>query len=199
VPRRVRIRCRRCPTAIGPGNSAGSTGRSPCTPQRHGHDRLAGIAAGRRERLRPRLRPQRLEVDSDHAADRIDGADALATALSAARVGSSMCVTLGVIFASGNLRRAITQPQTSCRISGFSPIAEPMRRSGRPCGQENCTRTHRPGPGSAPTISTHASLRYSSMIDAISTRVGMFVFDLLEFLDPGGERAVTDEFKFSSR
>ena len=58
-------------------------------------------------------------------------------ASSAARAGSSMCVMFGVILAQTGLRAVlITQPQTSARISGFSPMAEPILRSGRPCGQE---------------------------------------------------------------
>ena len=42
-----------------------------------------------------------------------------------------------VIFAhTGFFAAPITQPHTSSRISGFSPIAAPIFRSGNPCGHE---------------------------------------------------------------
>src|SRR5256714_1635180 len=86
----------------------------------------------------------------------------------------SMCVTFGVIFAhTGTLAAPMTQRQTSSRISGFSPIAEPMRRSGRPCGQEKLhSKASTPASWQRSTISIHASLRYSSMIEAIRTPSG---------------------------
>ena len=48
-----------------------------------------------------------------------------------------------------------------------------MRRSGRPCGQEKLhSNASTPACWQRSTISTQASLRYSSMIEAISTRSG---------------------------
>src|SRR5947208_296202 len=95
-------------------------------------------------------------------------------AASAAREGSSMCVTLGVILAhTGTFAADMTQPQTSFRISGFSPIAEPIRRSGRPWGQEKLhSKASTPTSWQRSMISIHASFRYSSMIEAIRTRSG---------------------------
>src|SRR5216684_4300338 len=94
--------------------------------------------------------------------------------LDAAPAGSVTWPTLGVIFAqTGIFATSFTQPQTSFTSSGFSPIAMPILRSGRPCGQErfssnpstpvSCTRR---------TISCHASRRYSSMIEAMRTFFG---------------------------
>src|SRR5436190_9611879 len=93
---------------------------------------------------------------------------------SAAREGSSIWVTFGVILAhTGTLAARITQPQTSFRISGLSPIADPIRRSGRPCGQEKLhSNASTPTSWQRSTISIQASWRYSSMIDAISARSG---------------------------
>src|SRR5262249_26042329 len=95
-------------------------------------------------------------------------------AFSAARVGSSICVTLGVIFAhTGTFAALITHRQTSSRISGFSPIADPIPRSRSPCGQEKLhSNASTPAAWQRSTISTQASLRYSSMIEAISTPSG---------------------------
>jgi hypothetical protein len=48
-----------------------------------------------------------------------------------------MWVIFGVIFAqTGFFAAFITQPQTSSNKSGSCPMADPMRRSGKPCGQE---------------------------------------------------------------
>jgi hypothetical protein len=95
-------------------------------------------------------------------------------ARNAARLGSSMWVTFGVIFAqTGFFAARITQPQTSSKISGFSPIAAPIFRSGNPCGQEKFnSKASTPTSWQRSTISIHASLLNSSMIDAISTPSG---------------------------
>ena len=85
-----------------------------------------------------------------------------------------MCVTLGVILAhTGILAALITQPQTSSRMSGFSPIAEPIFRSGNPCGQDKLhSNASTPASWQRSTISIQASLRYSSMIEAMSMPSG---------------------------
>ena len=92
----------------------------------------------------------------------------------AARLGSVMRVTFGVIFAqTGFFAAAITQPQTSSTISGFSPIAAPILRSGKPCGQEKFSSNEStPASSQRWTISIQASLLYSSMIEAMSTPSG---------------------------
>ncbi len=102
-----------------------------------------------------------------------------------------MCVTFGVIFAqTGFFAAAITQPQTSSTISGFSPIAAPILRSGNPCGQEKfSSKASTPASWQRSTISIHASLLYSSMIDAMSTPSGCLSLHLLEFVDPDLELA----------
>ena len=93
---------------------------------------------------------------------------------SAASAPAAMLVTFGVSFAqTGILAADITQPQTSRMMALSCPIAAPILRSGNPCGQEKfnsnpatpvaCTRS---------TISIHASLLYSSMIDAMTTPSG---------------------------
>ena len=80
-----------------------------------------------------------------------------------------MCVMFGVILAqTGFLAAPITQPQTSSNKSGSCPMAAPMRRSGRPCGQEKfSSKPSTPASWQRSTISIHASLEYSSMMDAI--------------------------------
>ena len=85
-----------------------------------------------------------------------------------------MCVTFGVIFAqTGFFAALITQPQTSSRISGSSPIAAPILRSGKPCGQEKFnSNASTPQAWQRSTISIQASLRYSSMMDAMRTPSG---------------------------
>ena len=92
----------------------------------------------------------------------------------AERDGSSMRVTFGVIFAqTGFVAAAITQPVTSSTRSGFSPIAAPIFRSGRPCGQEKLSSNpSTPVSSQRPTTSAHASRECSSMIEAISGRSG---------------------------
>ena len=117
-------------------------------------------------------------------------------ARSAARLGSSMCVTFGVIFAhTGFVAAPITQPQTSSRISGFSPIAAPILRSGRPCGQEKfSSKPSTPAAWQRSMISTHASLSILLHDRGDEHAVGELVLALLEFLQPDLERPVADQF-----
>ena len=95
-------------------------------------------------------------------------------ARSAARPGSSMWVMLGVIFAqTGFVATPFTQPQTSSRISGSCPIAEPIFRSGSPCGHEKLSsNASTPAASHRSTISIHASRLNSSMLEAIRTPSG---------------------------
>src|SRR5882762_6335225 len=53
-----------------------------------------------------------------------------------AAAGTVGLPTFGVIFAhTGIFATSFTQPHTSSTMSGFSPIAMPILRSGKPCGQ----------------------------------------------------------------
>ena len=55
----------------------------------------------------------------------------------AAAAGTVGLPTFGVIFAqTGIFETPFTQPTTSSTMSGFSPIAMPILRSGRPCGHD---------------------------------------------------------------
>ena len=68
----------------------------------------------------------------------------------------------------------MTQPHTSSRMSGSWPIAAPILRSGRPCGHEKLSsKASTPAAWQRSTISTQASFRYSSMIEAIRTPWGL--------------------------
>ena len=100
---------------------------------------------------------------------------------SAAREGSSMCVTFGVIFAhTGLVAALITHATTSLRISGFSPIAAPILRSGNPCGHEKfSSNASTPQASQRFTISIHASLLNSSMMLAMSTPSGCICLHFL--------------------
>ena len=102
-------------------------------------------------------------------------------ARSDARVGSSMCVTFGVILAhTGFLATSITQPHTSSRMSGFSPIAAPIFRSGKPCGHDMLSsNASTPASWHRSTISCQASRLYSSMIEAMRMPSGYLSFTSL--------------------
>ncbi len=57
--------------------------------------------------------------------------------------------------------------------SGFSPTAMPILRSGMPCGQDRLSsKPSTPVAWTARVISCHASLRHSSMIEAIRILCG---------------------------
>ena len=92
----------------------------------------------------------------------------------AARLGSSMWVTFGVIFAqTGILETSFTQELTSPTMSGSWPMAAPIFLSGRPWGHEKfSSKASTPTSWQRSTISHHASLLYSSMIEAIRMRSG---------------------------
>ena len=92
-------------------------------------------------------------------------------ALAAGTVGLP---TFGVIFAhTGSTATSFTQPQTSSTMSGFSPIAMPILRSGKPCGHDRLSsKPSTPVSWTSLTICCQASLRYSSMIDATRILVG---------------------------
>ena len=85
-----------------------------------------------------------------------------------------MCVTFGVSLAqTGTVATSLTQPATSSRISGFSPIAEPILRSGKPCGHEKFnSNASTPKSWHFSVISCQASLLYSSITDAMRMRSG---------------------------
>ena len=113
----------------------------------------------------------------------------------AARLGSVMRVTFGVIFAqTGFFAAFITQPQTSSTISGFSPMAAPIFRSGNPCGQEKFNSNE-----STPDIlaALHDFDPRVLIIFLHDRRdehaVGKLVFALLEFVEPDVERPVADQ------
>ncbi len=96
-------------------------------------------------------------------------------ARSAARAGSSMRVILGVIFAQkGFFAAEATQPQTSSRMAGSSPMADPIRRSNRAvrAGRVQFEGVDALAAWQRSTISIQASLRYSSMTEAMRTRSG---------------------------
>ena len=92
----------------------------------------------------------------------------------AAWAGRVMSVMLGVIFAqTGIVETSFTQLVTSSTSSGFSPMAAPILRSGRPWGQERfSSKPSTPVAWVRSTISCHRSREYSSMIEAISTWSG---------------------------
>jgi len=51
-----------------------------------------------------------------------------------------------------------------------------------------------PRPDNVPQFHIHASLRYSSMMDAMRTRSGNLFLAPFEFINPERKRAVADEF-----
>src|ERR1700730_3044974 len=114
----------------------------------------------------------------------------------AARLGSVMRVTFGVIFAqTGFFAAVITQPQTSSTIPGFSPMAAPILRSGNPCGQEKfnsnesdariLTALHDFCPGVA-IIFLHDRRDEHA--------IWKLIFAFLEFIEPDIEWAIANQF-----
>ena len=106
--------------------------------QRDRPHRLARVAAGHAVALDGRHRPQRL-AGRCRTTERIVLIIAMPSAppRSAAAAGTVGLPTFGVIFAhTGIFATSFTQPTTSSTMSGFSPIAMPILRSGRPCGHE---------------------------------------------------------------
>lgn len=65
--------------------------------------------------------------------------------------------------------------------------------SGKPCGHEKLhSKASTPAAWQRSTDPTQASLRNSSMIEAIRM-LGILVFELFELVDPNVEAAVADE------
>ena len=111
-------------------------------------------------------------------------------AASAARDGSSMCVTFGVILAqTGTLAASITQPQTS--FKDLRVLAH--RRAHPPLGQ-----AVRAGEVALERIDAGVLAALDDLDPGVLAillhdrgdqhAVGILVLDLLEFVDPGVER-----------
>ena len=82
-------------------------------------------------------------------------------------------VSFSVTSALGILPSSLQRRSSSSTKSGLTPIADPIFRSGKPCGQERFnSNASTPTSWHFSTISHQASLRYSSMIDAINIRSG---------------------------
>ncbi len=114
----------------------------------------------------------------------------------AARLGSSMRVMFGVIFAqTGFVAAPMTQPQTSSNTSGFWPMAAPILRSGKPCGQEKFSSKASTPARLATLDDFHPRVLVELLHDGGDEHaVGVLVLATLEFVEPDFEFAVADEF-----
>mmetsp|Transcript_13437 Transcript_13437/g.26794 ORF Transcript_13437/g.26794 Transcript_13437/m.26794 type:complete len:342 (+) Transcript_13437:913-1938(+) len=93
-------------------------------------------------------------------------------------LGILISVIFGVIFDHTGIDAAsVTHPVTSASSSQSCPMAIPMRLSGIPCGQlKLISNASTPAASHNPINLTHASLSYSSMIDAINILSGYSLF-----------------------
>ena len=113
----------------------------------------------------------------------------------AARLGSSMCVTFGVIFAqTGFFAAPITQPQTSSTISGI--LAH--RRAHLPLGQAVRAGEVQLERIDAGVLAALDDLDPGVLVVLLHDRgdqhaVGVLVFALLEFVEPDLEPPIADQ------
>ena len=164
-------------------------------PQGDWHDGLAGVAAGRGVTFDAWLGPQRFEVDAEHAADRVDGGDAVA-----AGAERGTCWVFDVRDVGRHLGPDGLFGDFHYPAADFAENIRILAHGGAHFALGQAVRA---GHVELERIAAGVLAAFDDFVPGVvvvflhdrgdENAFGVLVFDLLEFFDPGFEAAIGDE------